>query len=899
MKQAVKLFYQKFNPAKISEIDEILDPYEGEEIVMLRILCNKYNVTQENMQQFLDRARQRSVEDPFIFHHKDSSNNSNGSLDSDEIEVDWNLNDVHIPTVVNSFYRAYCPGKSPRQSEIEKVPVSESASFLLQLCYNFNVHPEQMYPLIEAARRNVPTLTVTSTTNEVSNRGRSNSHQRNVLRHTNGDDASSTGSIANSLSSTGRHRAPPPPPPLLASQLNPPAGSKVPVPVSTFIEVPQSVFNPSRRPSFKLGDGESESSSQRVGSSSSHGVNKTASETPQALTQPRNNVMFEQPASSGGVTAKKATITVDSIEESAPTELDSGSSVPGAHTGIGSHQRKPSTMKVTLHGGGGGGEGDQPTVTQVFSEASSEIEKMKSELEITRQQLKEVCMESQAVLRILKDNSTELERSKSAGRRNTQLPTLTVDASDETLRQQMQDMNAEYNRKCDLLVAQNDLLQKRNEELSVALHGARATLDAALSDRGDLLELIDVLSSAASNGINFNSILEAYLAKLGLSTADMNSPGKANGNYSGPKKTIGSKIADALEWKRAQMRNTTLSKSSTASGTRLPSPSPSQSQGNDDESEEVKNPFDASSVERSGLERLNVGGFAKKSASNGVLVSEGTSSSHSKAVLGESFYSSGRSPQEDSTNDRIDMQYDLARKAHLHAASHAKLAAQLAAQNLATQKGINAEKHGGKSSDSKPARSFSPALRKMASTDSMQQQQQQSSSSSSRLGNTSSELRYQQQLARHQQTPEEMVTDWKECFDPRTNRKYYYSPSLKKSLWNDPTKPGSRTGTPKAASSSSSRYKSPNAGGVGGVATGKAGALARSNSSDFLSRSNNSSRNNSPALSAAAIPTTSTGTSPHGDPRDVWVMALDAKSNRYYWYNRQTKASTWRKPAIP
>lgn len=895
MKQAVKLFYQKYNPAKISEIDEILDPYEGDEIVMLRILCNKYGVSHEIMQQFLDKATQ--VSNPFIFHHKDSSNNSNASLDSDEIEVDWNLKDVHIPTVVNSFYKAYCPGKTPRQSEIEKVPASESASFLLQLCYNFNVHPEQMYPLIEAARRNGPTLPssadTTSATNEFNTRGRSNSNQRN-LRHTNGDDASSTGSIANSLSSTGRHRAPPPPPPppLMTTQVNP-AGSKAPIPVANFIEVPQTFFNPSRRPSLKLGDGDSDNNIHGIGSS--HAAK--AAETPQLASQPRNN--------SGGVMEKKAIIAVDSIEESAPTELDSGSSslrqATSDLTGKGSHQRKPSTLKVKLHGG----EGDEPTVTQVFSEASTEIEKMKSELEITRQQLKEVCMESQAVLKILKDNSTELERSKSAGRRSSELPAtlkpdgaLTGDASNESMRQQMEDMNAEYYKKCDLLVAQNDLLQKRNEELSVALHSARTTLDAALSDRRDLLELIDVVSSAASNGINFNTILEAYLTKLGLSTADLNSPGKANGNYSGPKKTIGSKIADALEWKRAQMRNTILSKTSTAEDIRLPSPSlsrpqqlyeQSQGDGNDDESEEVKNPYDASSVERGGLERLHVGGFAKKSVSNGFLVSEGSSSK-----VGGELYGRPSQQADDSTNDRIDMQYDLARKAHLHAVSHAKLAAQLATQNLTTtQKGINAEKLASKSSDTRTPQSFSPAPRKVASNENLQQ-------SSSKLGSTSSELHYQQQLARHQQTPEEMVTDWKECFDPRTNRKYYYSPSLKKSMWNDPTKPGSRNGTPKAASSS--RYKSPNAAGgdhSNRSTAGKAGALTRSNSSDFLTRSNNSSRNTSPALSTTAIPTSTKRAGASDTNGDVWVMAVDAKSNRYYWYNRQTKVSTWRKPAVP
>ena len=857
---------------------------------MLRILCNKYGITQDRMQFFLDRARfsvtsnqsllsqylkTAEVSNPFIFHQKDSSNNSNGSLESDEVEVDWDLNNVHIPTVVNSFYQTYCLGKTPKQSEIEKVPASESASFLLQLCYNFNVRPELINPLIEAARRNGQSSTPLNSSSGVNNinmngRSRSNSQQRN-LRNSNGDDASSVGSMANSLSSTGRHRAPPPPPPPPSVQLNP-SGSKPPVPVANFIEVPQSVFNPSRKPSFQLGDGE-------------HQHSKTV-DMPQSISQSRSNSIFEQP---NVLTEEKSVIHAVRIEESLRSEVDSGSSVPLQWktsdflfaSGNESHQRKPSTIKVKLHGG----DGDQPTVTQVFSEASSEIEKMKSELEITRQQLKEVCMESKEVLRILKDNSTELERSKSATRRTTELlmpeGAVATDSSNEK--------GLEYYKKCDLLVAQNDLLQRRNEELSVALHSARATLDDALSDRRDLLELIDVVSSAANNGINFNSILDAYLAKLGLPAADINTLGRANGNQFGPKKTIGTKIADALEWKRSQIiRNAALPRSPNVDGLLLASPpqfarphlsEPPQEDGNDDESEEVKNPLDAS--------RFNMGSFATKSASNGIMVSDGNISSHSKG--GEYFKSS----QDDAASERIDLQYDLARKAHLHAVSHAKLAAQLATQNLTMQKGMNAEKLG----STRIARSFSPASTKVASNENVL--------SSSKLGSASSDHHYQQQLRRQQQTPEEMAADWKECFDPRTNRKYYYSPSLKKSLWTDPTKPSSRNGTPKAASSS--RNTSPKATGGDnsrakpGRAGAGAGTLTRSNSSDFLTRSNNSSRNNSPALSATGAPKRGDGipSGTNDNPRDVWVMALDAKSNRYYWYNRQTKTSTWRKPALP
>jgi hypothetical protein len=56
LKVALKSFYKQYNPEKSFIVGEILQKYEGEEIILLQQLCERYNLTVEDMQQFLDQA---------------------------------------------------------------------------------------------------------------------------------------------------------------------------------------------------------------------------------------------------------------------------------------------------------------------------------------------------------------------------------------------------------------------------------------------------------------------------------------------------------------------------------------------------------------------------------------------------------------------------------------------------------------------------------------------------------------------------------------------------------------------------------------------------------------------------------------------------------------------------
>jgi len=148
--------------------------------------------------------------------------------------------------------------------------------------------------------------------------------------------------------------------------------------------------------------------------------------------------------------------------------------------------------------------------------------------------------------------------------------------------------------------------------------------------------------------------------------------------------------------------------------------------------------------------------------------------------------------------------------------------------------------------------------------------------------------------------------------DPRTNRRYFYSPSLQKSTWTDPSKPLS------SSRSRGSRSR-------GAKKSNSLVDLSRSQSSESFAQNNRNNddgdsgldqrpkgRASSPALSTATLRSYSSplkrtyanngrGLSSHGEGANdqqgsLWVMALDSKTSRYYWYNRQTKVSTWRKP---
>ena len=62
MKKVLSTFYSRYNPSKISAIDEILLQYQGEEMVLLFELAEVYNLSQSDMQSIIDESKKSDVE---------------------------------------------------------------------------------------------------------------------------------------------------------------------------------------------------------------------------------------------------------------------------------------------------------------------------------------------------------------------------------------------------------------------------------------------------------------------------------------------------------------------------------------------------------------------------------------------------------------------------------------------------------------------------------------------------------------------------------------------------------------------------------------------------------------------------------------------------------------------
>lgn len=53
---AITAFYNDFNPSKVSQIAEILQEFQGEEMLLLQHLCERYELTQNDMQRYLNKG---------------------------------------------------------------------------------------------------------------------------------------------------------------------------------------------------------------------------------------------------------------------------------------------------------------------------------------------------------------------------------------------------------------------------------------------------------------------------------------------------------------------------------------------------------------------------------------------------------------------------------------------------------------------------------------------------------------------------------------------------------------------------------------------------------------------------------------------------------------------------
>ncbi len=196
LRVSLKHFYRKFNPEKSFIVNEILGKYVGEEIQLLQQLCQRYKLTQNDMQEFLDlsnhhdgssigggsigvkssngkkvsrsssfstlSSRQRSEDGSQVGspqssidkrgkkkHDKDDS--SVASASSNYHQFDWDLSNVDVGKALTTVYKRYNPTKAPNLNAIKNKSDSEIVSLLRQLCKRHGLSEDEMQDVLDTS----------------------------------------------------------------------------------------------------------------------------------------------------------------------------------------------------------------------------------------------------------------------------------------------------------------------------------------------------------------------------------------------------------------------------------------------------------------------------------------------------------------------------------------------------------------------------------------------------------------------------------------------------------------------------------------------------------------------------------------------------------------------------
>lgn len=171
-------FYTIYNPDRVKSVREILHQYEGEEVLMLQQLCERYNLTQADIQEFLDNAilgkkdkfgnwiRKKS-EGSVTF--SDAENSSvNGKKDSttgspkvDYSSFKWDLSAVDLAKALKLLYRKHNPQKTPNTLSLENKTEKDKMVLLQQLCKRHSLTKADMQQFLDKAK-NTPAATASS-----------------------------------------------------------------------------------------------------------------------------------------------------------------------------------------------------------------------------------------------------------------------------------------------------------------------------------------------------------------------------------------------------------------------------------------------------------------------------------------------------------------------------------------------------------------------------------------------------------------------------------------------------------------------------------------------------------------------------------------------------------------
>lgn len=157
IKHALKLFYKKYNPEKAFIVNEILSKYVGDEGVLLGQLCERYHLTKDDMQHFLDQAPQKGQ------GRKGSSMqgspNDHRNIDSfDDIkrkknDSPWDLTDVDVGQALKLIYKKYNPQKTPNLAALADKSENDIVVLLKQLSKRHDLDEDEVQSFLNQAKQ--------------------------------------------------------------------------------------------------------------------------------------------------------------------------------------------------------------------------------------------------------------------------------------------------------------------------------------------------------------------------------------------------------------------------------------------------------------------------------------------------------------------------------------------------------------------------------------------------------------------------------------------------------------------------------------------------------------------------------------------------------------------------
>lgn len=171
LKISLKAFYKKYNPEKTYIVNEILSKYENDEILLLRNLCERYNLSQDDMQYFLDlgfkegsvvsnaNKRRPSLSSVASSRQGGSEDKRSQSSTRDVLRYSnytWDINNVDISSALQMLYKRYNPTKAPNLAALKDKNEDEIIVLLRQLCKRHQLTQSDMQFFLDRARNEPP-----------------------------------------------------------------------------------------------------------------------------------------------------------------------------------------------------------------------------------------------------------------------------------------------------------------------------------------------------------------------------------------------------------------------------------------------------------------------------------------------------------------------------------------------------------------------------------------------------------------------------------------------------------------------------------------------------------------------------------------------------------------------